>query len=248
MDWFGALAALGGGAFVVASCVVGMRLVLLALRTRGLPELTMGWGLLLMGGLGYPLSAIARAAADLPLDARSAMLAANWLFNLVGMTGVAVFTWRVFRPESRWAPVGVVAISSGIVAADAIALATTGLAAEATGQVPPPLLRSVLGVVTLVWAGAESLRYHLLMRRRQALGLADPVVSDRFRLWAVGMLCAASISALSLALQLVGIQMMATPGGSLVVGGMGLISAGAVSLAFFPPRAYEERIRARAVA
>lgn len=248
MDWFAMLGALGGGAFVMASIVIGTRLVLLAAGTRGLPEFAMGWGLLLMGGLGYPLSAIARAAVDLPMETRIAMLAVNWLFHLVGMTLVGVFNWRVFRPGTVWAPVAVGTIAVGIVCADAIALVTTGIEAEATGQAPPPVLRGALGLATLLWAGIESLRYYGLMRKRQALGMADPVVTDRFRLWAIAMLCSAAISCASLLLQLAGIAMMATTGGALLVGGMGLVSAGAVALAFFPPRSYVEHVQARATA
>jgi len=50
-----ALAALGGLAFVLASLVLGIRLLALATRTRRLPEVCIGLALLLMGGLGYPL-------------------------------------------------------------------------------------------------------------------------------------------------------------------------------------------------
>ena len=39
-------------AFVVASLVVGCRILLLALRTRGLPETLIGASLVLAGGLG----------------------------------------------------------------------------------------------------------------------------------------------------------------------------------------------------
>ena len=54
------LAALGGGAFVLASLIVGARLMLLARRTRHFPEFAMGFGLFGMGGVGYPLMMVAR--------------------------------------------------------------------------------------------------------------------------------------------------------------------------------------------
>ena len=34
------------------------------------------------------------------------------------------------------------------------------------------------------WAFLECGRYHLLLRRRQRVGLADPIVTDRFALYA----------------------------------------------------------------
>ena len=40
-------------------------------------------------------------------------------------------------------------------------------------------------VLAFAWGGFEALRYFFLLRRRQALGLADPVVTNRFLLWAI---------------------------------------------------------------
>ena len=51
------LGAIGGVSFILASLVIGLRLLLLARRTRELPEFVIGLALFLMGGLGYPLLA-----------------------------------------------------------------------------------------------------------------------------------------------------------------------------------------------
>jgi hypothetical protein len=77
------LAGIGGGAFVLVSLVIGVRVLWLARRTRGLPEFAMGLGLILMGGLGYPV--LAQFGSFLPDGERV------WL--LYGQIGVVVFLW-----------------------------------------------------------------------------------------------------------------------------------------------------------
>ena len=64
------LAAIGGGAFVLVSLVIGVRVMWLARRTRGLPEFAMALGLLLMGGLGYPILILAQFGSFLSDGAR----------------------------------------------------------------------------------------------------------------------------------------------------------------------------------
>ena len=50
--------AIGFGSFLLASLVVGVRLILLSHRTRQLPELLIGVGVLGIGPLGFGLSMI----------------------------------------------------------------------------------------------------------------------------------------------------------------------------------------------
>lgn len=47
---------------------------------------------------------------------------------------------------------------------------------------------SVVGTYPL-WSATEAFLYHDRMRHRSALGLADPIVANRFLLWAVAALC-----------------------------------------------------------
>ena len=43
---------------------------------------------------------------------------------------------------------------------------------------------------SLGWMTFEPLAYYTKLRKRLALGLADAVTTDRFRLWGVASLCA----------------------------------------------------------
>lgn len=93
-------------AFCLISMAIGVRLALLSHRTGARPELYLGVGLFLSGGLGYALvigSAIAgaRVGPDVPV------------IHVVGLAGLGIhhvgaafslaFVVMVFRPTERWA-------------------------------------------------------------------------------------------------------------------------------------------------
>jgi hypothetical protein len=93
------------------------------------------------------------------------------------------------------------------------------------------------------WATLEPLRYHLLMRRRVAHGLAEPVVANRFLLWSLyaGGFC------LSQLLYCVSLTFVGA------VSSLDVLSAGlvvgaelALFLAVFPPAWYGRCLGARA--
>jgi hypothetical protein len=238
-----AVAAIGGGAFVLVSLVVGIRLLLLARRTRGLPELLIGLGLLLMGGVGYPLSTTARLL-DEPLWMKAALFAVHAVLSLVGQSCVALFNWRVFHPGESWARalcLGLIASLAGLLLWQTV---TPGWGELARTNAGPWSWLPLYSLSVLGWAGLASFDYSRKLGRRLELGLADAVTADRVRLWAMAMLAAFSTSAISLVLRGLGVQMTATVTG-VVVGPLGLVSAGAMWLAFMPPRRYLRFVEAR---
>ena len=101
---------IGFGAFGVTSLVVGVRLALLARRTRQLPEAAMAVAFLGAGAVGNTLGVLAALgvggeAAHAPLQA---------VARLAGVTGTLAlfwFTWRVFRSSSR---VAAMAFGAGV--------------------------------------------------------------------------------------------------------------------------------------
>ena len=113
------------------------------------------------------------------------------------------------------------------------------------------------------WAFVESFRYYIMMRRRVALGLAEPVVTNRFLLWT---LWTAGLTILPLVVTAVRAVQLAhfgasDPASGLVfseeaawslavvrstVMGVGPVIIAALWLSFFPPRSYVGWVRARA--
>jgi hypothetical protein len=204
-----ALAALDGLAFVLASILLGIRLLALAARTRQLPELCFGLTLLLMGGFGYPLIMTARMAVRLSEPTRIGVMALAVVLMGVGTLAVCIFNWRVFRPGARWALVTVVAMGVSMLACMGLQIADPGLAAAAFENRGLGFRLFLLhNTLATAWGTSEALLAWSRLRRRLRLGLAD-----------------AAVTAL-----------------------LGLISAGAMWLAFLPPAGYLRRVRARAPA
>jgi hypothetical protein len=246
------LAALGGGSFVLVSLVLGPRLLALGRSRRELPELTIGLCLLLMGALGYPLAAVGRAVTALPEEVRGLLLGCSALCNTVGFAALAIFTWRVFRPGSAFVE-ALVAASITLLALLLPAEAVwPGLIASALSVEPypgaPGYLRVIVGLTILYWASAEAALFGSQLRRRLAIGLADAVVADRVRLWAIAMACASISYTTSFVLSFQGIDLATSSLGAAVVGSLGLVSAASAWLAFLPPAAYLRRVRTRALA
>jgi len=235
------LAAVGGGAFVLVSIVLGIRLVLMWLRTREIPELACGLGLMLMGGIGYPLLAVIEQA-PLGVEIKIGLLLTQLLCHIAGNTLLCVFTQRVFRPRARWARI-LVGMCFALTAAMAIVqIIHPGLVAFVERGVGVWHWHGGAATIPLLWTGVESLRYHLLMRRRQELGLADPLLTNRFRLWALAMFSAALITLISITAETLGTTLAGTRLGGLVIGSLGSVTAVAIWLAFLPPKAYVRRV------
>lgn len=238
--WMERLLGLGIAVMIAADALVGVRLLLLARRTRRTPELAFALSFLLLGVVGYPLSIVARRAAD-----PSALLAVALTAQDLACLCMYVATWRTFWPGSPWARALVQAAAGAFALSllgdsllagrwsfhDGGAAYYLGFAARATA---------------FVWAALEASRYHAMLRRRLALGLAEPVLVDRFRLWA---LAAASIS-LGFAVFLLGRLFTDNVADSPVVLAasslVGISAGAAMLLAFAPPAAYLRRVAARA--
>lgn len=229
---------LGAGVLVmiVADTVVGARLLWLARRTRGLPELAMGSSCLLLGGVGYPLSVAARRGAHLAgIDAQTLLflgLAAQDLACLA----VWIATWRIFRPDRRWA--------AALVAGAAGALAVSLALGSPDGGIHYWVGLAARGAA-FAWTTVEAGRYSALLSKRVPLGLADPVVHDRIRLWgwttaAVSLAFAVFAFGRASGLGTQSPTVLATTSMA------GLVSGVTLWLAFVPPRRYVRLVLARA--
>ena len=249
MDPARAIAACGGLVFVLASLVLGARLLALAARTRRLPEICIGLAMLLMGGLAYPLIMTARMAVRLSAPTRLGVMAFAILFMGVGTLAVAIFNWQVFRPGAGWARALAIAAGVSMLVCVALQLAGPGLAAAAFENrgLGFRLFQLHSGLLS-AWGAYESLRAWSRLRKRERLGLADPVVCERVLLWGIASLASAIIGGTSTVAGFLGINFAATAFGAAVTAPLGLTAAGAMWLAFLPPAAYLRRVRARAAA
>ena len=240
------LAALAIGSLIIVSTVVAIRLFGLHRRTGATPELLLGGMLFLSVSIGYPfmIASDQVAAWTGPL-----FLVATLAIN-VGFCLLFAFTWRVFQPQAAWARAVAAAgmillfvnvVHQGIRVSKGSFAFTEVPLAESLFQTGPVL-------AAYVWASWESLRYYAKMRRRLKIGLADPVVGDRFLLWGLlGLPTSLGVIANSVAIAL-RVEVFSDPRILLLSSATGMAQAVILVLAFLPPRSYLSWVRARATA
>lgn len=236
-------ATVGGLVSVLVSWIVGLRLIFLARRTRQAPEFLVGLGLFLLGGWWSPLVAVGRQATGLSDATRAALVCLGGVTAIAGMLCLALFTYRVFRPGAAWAKGLVAAMALALCAVFAAQTFGSGWVAFARHEAGWWRLATWIGVVDYFWANGESWRQYWMLSRRQRLGLADPVVTDRLRLWSLG-LSTAVVASITLAVcQSIGIGVAGTQVGLLTTVVVALVSSSCLWLAFLPPAAYLARVR-----
>lgn len=245
--------------------IVGVRLLRAGLHPDRRPELALAIYFLaspffsticqgiVYGGMVDPRLALAEGTSHVVLG-----------FGILGMAvgGVAIcaFIAISFWAGSRWAWTIAVAGS---------ALALCGFAFEALHEgfavtlVPGPGHWTAWAGRTapMVWLTVESLRYWRMLHRREALGLAEPVLMNRFLLW--GIFSAATF--INLAADLIAHTLYTGFAGTtteivmevmkpILIGTMiitmilSMISAAALFLTFFPPSRYRTWLEGRSLA
>lgn len=240
-------------AFCLFCLVIGVRLQLLARRTGGRPERLLGLGLGLTGGLGYGIliavSLARQAVGNAPAPALTFWGLFGKAIHDVGVLVMLGFILSVFRPGVAWARALAGAMAAVLVVGYVGNALTGGFSRLEVQGFWYWLGFSAIGTYPM-WAAAEAFRYHGLMRKRRAIGLADPIVVNRFLLWGVASLFSvAAIWTISLpailGLPIQEQQRLAPVSMSVTaVWGIGAISA--YWLTFFPPAWYRARVLAAA--
>jgi len=226
--------------YTLTSLVVGTRLIARSRRSHGVPELLMGLTYTAAPGLGYPLLI---AAPFLPgREATIAAVVVGEALIVFGCSCFMLFNARVFRPGVGWATsaayvgIGVLIVGGGAVVLANLSTPDAALAAErARGGLAAMLFVLGLGYA---WTAVEGTRYHRMLRRRLVLGLADPIVANRFLLWALAGIVATSWNTVSCYYLLAGVNIGTHPIPLLATSLGGLVSAVLQVLIFMPPASY----------
>jgi len=243
-----ALGGVGFGVFFLVSLAVGLRLLALATRTHRSPELLIGIGILGIGPTGLGCMLGAAALYQLSPSASRVFTAAALVAVASGSIASCLFNRMVFRAESAGARAWVHAMTALFGVAFGVEIATTRFADPLHPGAGASLV-SLLCTLNLLWGAAESIRYWRLMRRRLRLGLADPLVTNRFLLWGLGIGAAGVGSLISLGVQqVVGLSMAELPVLTFSNSLFGLASALLMWVAFLPPAAWRRWVQRRAEA
>jgi hypothetical protein len=235
----------GIAVFFVVGLLVSLRLLGLARRTRRMPELLAGLGLLGIGPLGFCV-----LMAGIILfrgTAFGSVLRISGLgLQALGFVASAIFTCRVFRPGADWARALATAIGATVLVTFFICAVRP---THAGGMLPHQHLDAWIKILCLGWGAIESLHYWRVTRKRVELGIADPLVSASFLLWGIA-LASGALGFLLIYAALLTLQPGELLGErtQLLISACGLVTAAGLYLAFLPPKAYARRLAARAPA
>jgi hypothetical protein len=222
--------------FLLASGATGGRLLWRGLKGGGVHERLLGVAYFNGGPLGYvPLIVV---MLGLTPDAWTTPLRAFGQLNLAASAfALFLFNRLVFRPASNaWR------LATGLACA---ALPVAWIALFATGEFDGRQMGGSsaywfdfwVRAAAYAWAGTESLMTYSRARRRLALGLADPVVANRFLLWGIAMAAITGMFA-NTAVSLLILDGARGPGGLLFDSVLAVITSAAMWVTFFPSRRY----------
>jgi hypothetical protein len=228
--------------FFAVSLTVGVRLLALAARSRQAPELLIGLGVLGIGPVGFGLQTVAGRVGDYALAEQLATAGA--VAVAVGIWAKLAFNWLVYRRGSR-AALAVMLTLGAAVAAQLLAQPLVGSFLEADRHVGLAAARGALQAAALGWGSLEAFAYWIQLRRRARLGLSEPVLVNRFVLWAISAGAAALGTAIGVAASVVtGRPIQQIPAVLASASAFGLVAALGMWLAFAPPRVYARWIAA----
>jgi hypothetical protein len=176
----------GFGLFCAASLWVGIRLLRLWTRTRQVAELLAAGALLLIGPLGFGGVVLSSALESYSLALANVVWALAAASVNAGSAACYGFSKRVFRPGEPRVRATVITLMLALAVCWFGELWTHRFDASRPSG---PFTRASdwLRVGALAWGAFEALRYHARLRRRLALGLAEPLLVRRFLLWGLGL-------------------------------------------------------------
>lgn len=237
------LGLIGFGSFLAVSAMIGIKLLVLARRTRQLPELAIGLDLVFAGAIGYGLLLAAESLHLLPAPYDGWGSFAGVTSISIGSWFLALFSRRVFRPDSAAAHHALMALALvlGLGVYGSWVLHITDVETGVGGWLGR--WAPNLGLfAAYAWACFEPFHHHAQLQRRARIGIdtGDAIVANRLLLWAASTGAIAAITLLHLVAQLAGRHQL-PPSLVGVVSLLALVAAIAQWLAFFPPRAYRER-------
>ncbi len=234
--------------FMLVSVWVGVRLLLLARRTRQLPETLAGTSILLSGGVGLALSIAATVAPNLtPAEAHLAVRA-SILLSAAGYLALYIFVWVVFRRQAVWGRI-VFGLCTLMLLVGTVGDLMTRLPGEQV--LGPEAVLGSFGVLSVVsrllaygWASAESFSYYAKMNRRLAIGLAEESLVSRFWYWGICMSASFLIWVVMLVDEAVAQADVLAEISTVITALLGFVLAGSLHQAFFRKRGLESAVDA----
>ena len=234
---------------IALGAALGLRFLRTAWRTGEATDWLIASFFFLGVGIGYGTTLIVLTFPDAPSAVETSLRTISFVAVQAPSASIALFTWLVFRPTDDWARWLAMAMVCSITlhVMGVLSPPLLGMGRLDLGATMPFFwLGSSVKALCFLWACGESLRYFVLSRRRLALGLADPLVTNRFLLWSLWSGSAAMVLGMRVAYR-VAVDPGASDPALLRLNVIGQLSAGlicimAVWLTFSPPAAYRRLV------
>jgi len=155
---------------------LGVRLVVVGVRENSVAERWLGVALVLSG----PGAGLLRYGVQTQTPYLTTLGIA--MISLGGSCTL-VFAYLVFRPGEVWARYLLAALIGSYAVGFWHQVEVVGIWGGSSGR--PSFVLLAARAVGLGWCAYESLRYRRMYVKRLALGLADPVIANRFLLYAI---------------------------------------------------------------
>jgi hypothetical protein len=255
---------------LVLALAVGLRLGRLALRSRAAsdgsawgPEAGLAVYFILTAAISSVMSSAlytgwADPELELPAALQAPIHASFLIIASTGFVGLTFFTWKTFRPGSRAAAAFAGAILLVMFGSIFGLGATEGFEIRILNGLPY-WITFLTRQLILVWLAIESFRYGALLRKRMALGLAGPLVTNRFWLWGIW---AVAVLATGMADPIARVWYVLATGTTsqwvpadgmhivnttiAVSATLGMVTAATLFLTFFPTERYRSWVESRA--
>ncbi len=214
--------------------IAGARLIRLSRRTGEAPERLLGLSFVLTG-MAYVGWVLPYIVAMGPMAEPSDFAA--WIVYSIGCVPYLLFIRVVFRPGPGWPQWLVI----GSVAALALSAAVLTLSGDRYPGLDNPFfwIQWLGYTTTCVWLMVEAVLCRRNAVRRAQIGLADPIIVNRYLLLVVfgGFQVLACLTDILMAIDFAATN-AASGLADLLVGGSELAGIATLWLAFFPPKAY----------
>ncbi len=227
---------------------VGVRVLVVTRRAGGTTEQLVGDAFVLLGLGGLPGLLAGHGDLFAP-SIQPTFFCAGQILMAGAFCCLYLFAWRCFGRATQWRKGLALTGIAGQVAGFAALGVLEGFEPQSGGVVR---FVSLSRLIAIGWCFAESLHYWRLMRRRGGLGLADPVVTNRFALWCgwTGGLVAASMIVAFARFARTNITLdFSNPFDAVIIASTFaalVVSIISLTLAFLPPARYLDWVRRRA--
>lgn len=234
--------------FVLIAGGVGFRLTRLWWRTSGVPEGSLGVGLLMLT-LSIPLTAVGRVPQIAMQPIGRLSFGTGLVAAAVGLCLMSYFNREVFRRDEAWAAALIVVTWASLLGS-VLYMSAANFVGEDVHAIKLAMRPGTVTLMTTVmacfaWAGVESFLSYAAARRRLALGLSDRMAVNRFLLWGLSNLaCSLQVAAL-VGCVLAGMVIMREPVPLAILAACGIVMSVCWYFTFFTPARYRRLVEGR---